>query len=794
LILSNSGTLTFSGWDAILTASNVVTMSGSAVNHAGPTTNEATTNRVYFICTNLTLNGNINVSYLGYSGGNTNHPNGYGSGGGGGSTIYEYGAGGGGHGAEGGNGANCSGGTIYGSLTNPANMGSGGGNSYTHTGSAAGGGAVHLEVSGTLTINSNIYANGYTPATVGYREGGLGGGAGGGIWITANTLAGTGAIQANGGIGGSDQYTHAGGGGAGGRIAIFYATYAHTGSIQARGGALSGSGGVRGGAGTIYLNDGSSTNLLLDNGDAALGSTGTWLENSVLNTLSTITITNGGVLKHAANTTNTTVTNSLNIAIPILTVATYGSINVSGRGWPGGDTIRQYGYGPGGGAGTTNYGYGSGGGGYGAEGGAGTLSGGSIYGSFTNPVDPGSGAGRGYNVSGGNGGGVIRLDIGILTVNGYIMADGTAGTTPSYNNGNGGGAGGSIWITAGTLDGTGTIRANGGAGVAGDLAAGGGGGGRVAIFYTNLTFNGAIQARGAAGGGTGGRGGAGTLYRQEWGASGNLLLDNGVASYGSAGTWAANEDLNTLSSLTITNGGVLKHTANSTNTTITNSLNISIPTLVVADYGSIDASARGWPGGISGHETGYGLGGGIGSAGFNTGGGGGGYGGAGGAGTLSGGGTYGSRTAPVHCGSGGGRGYIGGIPGAGGGLIKLNINSNLTLIGRIIANGGNATAPTYRGGNGGGSGGSIVIFAETLTGSGAIQANGGTGYCDDANAGGGGGGRIAVYVYRGPFYSPGRFTGTYSVSGGSGGGGGTAGSAGTIHFKPYPRGTILSSW
>src|SRR5207249_11763602 len=117
-----------------------------------------------------------------------------------------------------------------------------------------GGGALHLSVTGTLTVDVSLTANGRSAL------GPSGGGSGGSLWLTAGLLSGTGVIAANGGAGSSV----AGGGGGGGRISISFLTNHFTGTLSARGGA-----GVNyGGAGTIYLlaRNGGFPQVLVDNG------------------------------------------------------------------------------------------------------------------------------------------------------------------------------------------------------------------------------------------------------------------------------------------------------------------------------------------------------------------------------------------------------------------------------------------------------------------------------------------------------------------------------------------------
>jgi hypothetical protein len=97
-------------------------------------------------------------------------------------------------------------------------MGSGGGRDSSTSSTSAdggkGGGLIRLSVLGTLTVDGLITANGLANATSGFDTGG---GAGGSVWIDANTIDGAGLITANGGAGGTTRA----GSGAGGRIAIY---------------------------------------------------------------------------------------------------------------------------------------------------------------------------------------------------------------------------------------------------------------------------------------------------------------------------------------------------------------------------------------------------------------------------------------------------------------------------------------------------------------------------------------------------------------------------------------------
>jgi len=109
-----------------------------------------------------------------------------------------------------------------------------------------------------LTIASTgvIEADGTAGATGGGPPADLaaGGGSGGSIYIATGTLAGSGAIHADGGDGGATAKGDGGGGG-GGRIAIHYTSSTYTGSTSAGGGAPGGGAATAGAAGTNVTDD-----------------------------------------------------------------------------------------------------------------------------------------------------------------------------------------------------------------------------------------------------------------------------------------------------------------------------------------------------------------------------------------------------------------------------------------------------------------------------------------------------------------------------------------------------------
>ncbi|WAR26294.1 hypothetical protein MAR_011998 [Mya arenaria] len=119
---------------------------------------------------------------------------------------------------------------------------------------------------------------------------------------------------------------------------------------------------------------------------------------------------------------------------------------------------------------------------------------------------------------------------------------------------------------------------------------------------------------------------------------------------------------------------------------------------------------------------------------------GGGHGGSGGRGEgeTIGGSPYGDLYEPTMFGSAGG----GDGGGRGGGRIWLNVTDTLHIDGSVTANGDEGKT-VFGNLAGGGSGGSIWIHTDTITGFGLIQTGGGQG-----SSGGGGGGRFAMYFHK----------------------------------------------
>jgi hypothetical protein len=665
--------------------------------------------------------------------------------------------GGGGHGGYGGAGASAAGGASYGSALAPTDLGSGGGEETNVPNGGPGGGAVHLVVSGTLTLDGIIVADGRDG--LGSSSHDNGGGAGGSIWLEVSTLAGVGTLRANGGAGTNGTV---GGGGGGGRIAVYAANSTFTGSATA----CPAEGYRNGGGGSALMDLGpGAAQLTLDGcgiaeSDSALQATpaipadlhvrntARLLHAGDLTITGDLRVADTGTITHpGAEPAGVTLSVDGDIQI-----AAGGQVDVSGRGYPSEQ-------GPGAGGSTAESG---GGAGYGGPGGnASSISGGATYGSLTQPTDLGSGGGWevGVGTKGGAGGGALKVvATGTLNVNGQILANGRNGTGSTFYD-NGGGSGGSVWLDVGTLTGNGTIAANGG-NAGGGAAGGGGGGGRVAIYADTDAFAGTVTTCA----GTGYQnGGTGTQFYMTDLQTG-LVMDNcGVASIDTdlAGATTIDGDVvvrnaarltltGTLAitgDLTIEDAGTLTHPA-----AALGGASISITGDAAIEVGGqMNVTGRGYP-----PRQGPGAG-----QSSSHSGGGAGHGGPGGDSPVnSGGATYGSFTEPVTLGSGGGEETDVAHGGNGGGALHVSVGGTFTIDGAVLANGGSGTGSTSQD-NGGGAGGSLWLTANALNGSGTIAANGGNGG-GGASGGGGGGGRIAIHA------GADAFTGTVTACCGSG--------------------------
>ncbi len=612
------------------------------------------------------------------------------------------------------------GGASYGSAVTPEDLGSG-------SPTAAGGGAIHLDVTGTLTIDGTVSANGANAA---------GGGSGGSIWVTAGTIAGAGTIMAHGGNGLNDMWD-VGGGGSGGRIAVHYNVNSFTGTVQAHGGYRPGEEGTVGffdvsNPQQVKLIAGHSWRFLSEDAafalyDISLNGTTAVVEPGV----DKVTAENDIAIDATSTLSCRAGEGPIRLSAVNLSVAAGGSIIADMKGF----SVNQS---PGASAG-------NGGAGYGGRGGTvGGGAGGVLYGSAITPVDMGSGT------SSGAGGGAVRLEItGSLTLDGTLSANGANG---AGQNAAGAGSGGAIWINAGTITGTGALRANGGDGYNDTwTAGGGGGGGRIAVYYLANGFTGTAQVLGGTQSLPDRAGENGTVgffdvsnpqqVRLYAGHSWHFQpIDAAFALYNIvlSGTTAVVEP--GANKVAATNDFVIDATSTVTCRAGESAVHLfAANNLTLAAGSSILADLKGYP-----------LGQGPGTS---TGNGGAGYGGRGGTvGGGPGGASYGSAIAPADMGSASSSGL-------GGGAVHLEAIGTLTLDGTVSANGGNGTGQNTAGGA---AGGGVWISAGTISGAGMVSADGGGSYNDMWTAGGGGGGgRIAVH------YGVNSFTGTAHVAGGT---------------------------
>jgi hypothetical protein len=702
------------------------------------------------------LGGAINLTGRGFAG-NTGTGNG--------GEMGSSGAGAG-HGGYGGlSSDNAPGGNCYGVFDEPVTVGSGGGQGVGGIG-GAGGGAIKLVIGGNALLDGGVFANGANATN--NRSGG---GSGGSIWITTQTVSGSGAITANGGNG---EPIHGGGGG-GGRIAIMCETNQFTGPMAAFGGL----GWKAGGAGTIFTKSGEDNGLLvLDN----FGRAGTNSLVAVTNAAD-ITVRGGtGVIPSGGWIAGNVIIES---NCRFIVVANHSTLSVAASSFilhtnslVLADKISVTGIGGGG-----PYGQGAGHGGYGGISGSGfATDGGGSYGSVNSPTSAGSRGGA-SSAMGGNGGGVIRLNIsGAIHLDGIVSASGGSGTASSASAYYGGGSGGSIWLSAGSFSGTGLVRVNGGDGL---LPYGGGGaGGRIAVTFNTNAFSGLITAYGGRGFQYGG---AGTIYLKTNQATHALLLiDNGhhvgaITPYSSIVAIDQTVSGGAISgflgfgmrNILVKSNSVLIAVTPSQNQYLVPSLN----NVTIDEGGVLSLDGKGFLGG-----QGFQGGAGVSPIGTATPRGGGGHGAYGAMNSVGYGNSYGLITDPSQPGSGGGiaNGGSSATGGAGGGSLRLSFSGTervLTVNGRLTADG---ISPSVNGG-GGGAGGSLTLSPSVLTGNGVISVNGGAG---TGSAGGGAGGRIAIT------YNSNLFTGQITAFGGTGAG---AGGAGTIYLKDNlaPQGQII---
>ncbi|MBI5153692.1 hypothetical protein HZA57_00510, partial [Candidatus Poribacteria bacterium] len=674
------------------------------------------------------------------------------------------GAGPGGGGAHGGYGGASTFGVIAarnGSPKQPVDLGSSGGSGDQGNAAGHGGGAIHViahdlfDLDGTLSVNGN-----------GATEDG-GSGAGGSVWIETARFAGDGVIEAKGG---DTQLNWGSGSGSGGRVAIYYALnegFDENNNISVQTGY---SWNRPGQEGTVMIVDQSvpgtwvhlphrylleedeifqADQVLLDNaallemgGGSQLIADGDLLVSEDSTVICRGKNRTGQVVRAWAGA-------GVTISADTLTIDSTSHVTADGEGYtcPG---HGSWGNGPGGGApGGAGPG---GGGGYGGRGGNGDSgAGGVAYGAPLGPLDLGSagGAGDQGQVVGQGGGAIHLVASSVLTLDGLVTANGASGHEDV-----GGGAGGSLWIQTATLRGAGSLQANGG-GVPGGWPTGSGAGGRIAVQYTdNESF---VETTGSSAmtGATARPGEDGTVVFVDTNAPGGhfhfphryALLQDEIFSAGSAAIDdAALFIMEGGSRLDV--GGDLLIDGNSTVSCLSKNrsgqvegvwagagVQIAAQNLTLGEGSVITGDSKGY---TSPGRTSVGNGPGGGCNGGGGGGGGGAHGGNGGpswCGTSS---HHDSPLYPVDPGSAGGAGDQGTASGHGGGAVKLEARSEMTLDGLVTVNGGGGTEDCA-----GGAGGSILVVTGLLDGIGFLRANGGASTW--GGTGGGGGGRIAVH-------------------------------------------------
>ncbi len=222
---TGDGTVVFTGWNNTLTATEV-TLNGT-VTHLDQSDIAGTPgvyadwipdNRVWIVCSNLTVTGAVNANGKGYRPDTVINRSGRGPGGG--PYTGSSSAQGAGHGGAAARGRDGPGGVAYGSLTVPEDPGSSGGSGYNAAGpvgvGGAGGGAVRIDATGAVVVDGSVTVDGLVSGS-----NHAGGGSGGSIYIACATIGGSGTLSARGGnvFGTSNGESSAG---AGGRIVVAY--------------------------------------------------------------------------------------------------------------------------------------------------------------------------------------------------------------------------------------------------------------------------------------------------------------------------------------------------------------------------------------------------------------------------------------------------------------------------------------------------------------------------------------------------------------------------------------------
>ncbi len=329
-------------------------------------------------------------------------------------------------------------------------------------------------------------------------------------------------------------------------------------------------------SGTFNLTSGSRLNVTT--GSLAIGSGVTLVKDGALGAsdqVTTLTVASGGLVTHAVRDTA-----GLRLDVSgTLDVQSGGLIDVTGKGLSGGvgngvagETFDSNGAIVSGAGGAYTYGSGA------SYGGTGTGSTNTAYGLLDDPRQVGAGGGGAANVTGGKGGGRVRIVAGTLNLDGVVRANGMPGGTG--NGVGGGGSGGAIRIDAGTVSGSGQVVANGG-NSPGVWPTGVGGGGRIAVYYTGMTLaSGNLVATGGTGPGVAGS--AGTIYLKDAAqTNGDVIVDN--ASVNASVTTTLLTSMPTLRDVILRNSARLSLDATQRITTWAQIITLSNATLSAAD-------------------------------------------------------------------------------------------------------------------------------------------------------------------------------------------------------------------
>jgi len=706
---------------------------------------------------------------------------------------YAAGAGHVGYGGNGGMSTTAKGGSPYGSTLEPNTYGSGGGDSNpTLRPGGDGGGIIRLNISNMLEINGTIDSNGGNGS--GATNLAAGGGAGGSIWITTHEIKGNGNITAFGGYGhdgGSPSNIYGGGAGSGGAIAIYYNISSFDMSN------INASKGIEGETSSAfdYIEDGEHGSAFMYNLETKNMHISTVFKfigvNTSQNQTTDTDFFNATTKVYDFNLLNITsahVTGQrkflINITANNITIDENSVFDLGAKGW--GETE---GVCPG-----SEYGSNQcGGGGHGGVGGRPYLINVGYQNTYQgcynddplHPTDFGSGGddpnnqctfGTHYNYC--HGGGAVNFKVDdTFTLNGIINVSGREGYDIGsvLNYGVGGGAGGSIYINTYNLTGNGLLQGVGGwggHGAATNYIGGGGAGGIIAIHYNYSDFDNSenISVKGLENSlrGTGleehGSNGIAFLYDTTDDVveivGGFRLAQNITENHTFYNT--DNPYLFDFNSVTMYNSTIFIGDGNYTMITDSLTMNetkfvsrrngfyshevfLNLSTgsdLLIDPLSSIDLS---WGGHLKDEGPG------IGDASTHAGGGAG-HGGLGGDGFYNnpeGGPSYGSQTFPQTFGSGGRTptSFPSQYGGKGGGIVHLIVDGTLTFEGLINVSAQNGTKNLNRAG-GGGSGGSVMVNATLVDGSGTIKALGGTagnGSGTNFMGGSGAGGRVAVF-------------------------------------------------